>query len=130
MQMLPTKIALMFLPVCVLIGCGKNATDPMERAEPPKPREAATQLEQAFAAAGTDIKAYASTAAQALQTADFEGAVQSLQMIKERGSLTVDQGMAVHNSMVSLEARLITAIAEGDPNAKRAYEQLKNARRN
>jgi hypothetical protein len=32
--------------------------------------------------------------------------------------------------MVSLEAKLISAMSAGDANAKRAYEQLKKARRN
>jgi hypothetical protein len=51
-------------------------------------------------------------------------------MMKEAGSLTVDQGIAVHNSMISLEARLISAVEAGDANAKRAYDQLKKSRRN
>ncbi len=122
--------------VCLLIsagvfaGCGKPATDSMERASTLKPKEAATQLEQAFTGANAELKSYATAASQALQKADYEGAVQTLQALKAQGNLTVDQGMAVHNSMIALETSLINAIDAGDPNAKRAYEQLKKARRN
>jgi hypothetical protein len=111
-------------------GCSKQAANPAERRTPPKPKEAASQLDQAFAGANNQVKSQASTASQALQSADYEKAAASLQMIKEQGNLTVDQGMAVHNSMISLEQKLISAMEAGDPNAKRAYEQLKRSRRN
>jgi len=115
----------------VLTGCGKKPeAEPVVTAQPPKPAEAASQLSQAFSAADQELKTVADAASTALQTADYEAAVQSLSMMKERGSLTVDQGIAVHNSMVSLETRLINAIAAGDANAKRAYEQLKKSRKN
>lgn len=114
-----------------LVGCGKPKDAPTQiSATPAKPKEAASQLDQAFVGAEPEVKTVANVASEALKTADYESAVQSLQIIRERGSLSVDQGMAVHNSMVSLEARLITAMAQGDQNAKRAYEQLKKTRRN
>ena len=116
--------------LCLVTGCGEKAPPPEERATPPKPKEAATQLDRAFTGANEEVRSFSSAASQALQTADYEGAVQSLQMIKEKGGLTPDQGMAVHNSMVSLEAKLISAMSAGDANAKRAYEQLKKARKN
>lgn len=126
------------IPISLLLGalclgvcaCGKQAADPVEQIAPAKPAQAATQLDQAFTAAPTEIQEVAKAAADALQRADYESAVQSLQMIREQGSLTVDQGLAVHNSMISLEARLIAAMGAGDPNAKRAYDQLKKARKN
>jgi hypothetical protein len=116
--------------LCLLNGCGEKAPSAVERAAPPKPKEAATQLDRAFAGASADVKSFSSAASQALQTADYEGALQSLQMIKEKGGLTADQGLAVHSSMVSLEAKLISAMSAGDANAKKAYEQLKKSRRN
>jgi len=116
--------------LCLVTGCGEKASPLAEMAAPAKPKEAATQLERAFAGANAEIKSFSTAASQALQTADYEGAVQSLQMIKEKGGLTPDQGLAVHSSMVSLEAKLISAMSAGDANAKRAYEQLKKARRN
>jgi hypothetical protein len=116
--------------LCLVTGCGEKAPSPVERAAPVKPKEAATQLDRAFAGASEEVKSVSSAASQALQTADYEGAVQSLQMIREKGGLTPDQGLAVHSSMVSLEAKLISAMSAGDANAKRAYEQLKKSRRN
>lgn len=116
--------------LCLVNGCGEEAPPPLERAVPQKPKEAATQLDRAFAGASEEVKSFSSAASQALQTADYEGAVQSLQMIREKGGLTPDQGLAVHSSMVSLEAKLISAMSAGDANAKRAYEQLKKSRRN
>jgi hypothetical protein len=71
--------------LCLVTGCGEKASPLAEMAAPAKPKEAATQLERAFAGANAEIKSFSTAASQALQTADYEGAVQSLQMIKERG---------------------------------------------
>lgn len=124
------NLAVFLLFVSLGAGCSKQSASPAERATPPKPKEAASQLDQAFAGANTQAKSQASTASQALQSADYEKAAVSLQTIKEQGNLTVEQGMAVHNSMISLEQKLISAMEAGDPNAKRAYEQLKRSRQN
>lgn len=120
-------LALFGLAAC---GCREKPSSPLEQAVPVKPKEAAAQIDQAFVQAPSEIQSYAKAASEALQRADYEGAVQSLQLIKEQGSLTVEQGMAVHNSMISLEAKLIAAMGAGDANAQRAYEQLKKARKN
>jgi hypothetical protein len=56
--------------------------------------------------------------------------IKSLEVIKARQNLTVEQGTAVYNSELALEARLIAGISADDPNAKRAYELLKKSRRN
>ena len=114
----------------VFIGCGNPTANSLERAATPKPKEAATQLELAFAGADAGVKSYATVASLALQKADYEAAVQALQTLKAQGNLTMDQGLAVHNAMIALEARLISAMDAGDANAQRAYEQLKKARRN
>lgn len=112
-------------------GCGKEETSKFTpQAEPPKPQEAATQLQQAFVNSAPEVKSTAATASQALQAANYEEAVKSLQTMKAKQNLTVDQGMAIYNSERALEARLINAMMAGDPNAKRAYEQLKKSRRN
>jgi hypothetical protein len=123
-------IVLIALVSAMLSGCGEKATPDAPRAAPPKPKEAASQLDRAFAGATPEVKSFSTAASQALQKEDYEGAVQSLQMIREKGGLSPDQGMAVHNSMVSLEARLISAMGMGDANAQRAYEQLKRSRKN
>ena len=121
----------LLMAVAGLAGCGKPKTEGVELSDKPqKPEQAATQLEQVFVAAEPDLKQVADVASDALQKADYQAAVHSLQTIKERGGLTIDQGIAVQNSMISMEARLISAAAAGDQNAKRAYEQLKKSRRN
>lgn len=128
---LGTSLILLLCGVVFLGGCGKKEAEGVAAtATPPKPKEAATQLDQAFSSADQELKVVAGAASTALQTADYEAAVQSLSIMKEQGSLTMDQGIAVYNSMVSLETRLLNAMAAGDQNAKRAYEQLKKSRRN
>ena len=112
----------------VLIGCSESDSDVLPAANTPK--EAASQLQQAFVNANIEAKSDAKTASDALQNADYEKAIQSLQILKARQNLTFDQGMAVYNSMVSLEGKLIASAEAGDPKAKRAYELLKRSRRN
>jgi hypothetical protein len=111
-------------------GCSKSAGDGASAAAPLKPKEAASQLQQAFVSADVAVKNNANIASEALRTADYEKAIQSLQTIKARQNLSFDQGLAVHNSMVALESKLISAMNAGDANAKRAYELLKQSRRN
>ncbi len=120
----------LFLALLILAGCGKPEGDQSVTATPPKPVEAATQLQKAFVTANPEIKSTADTASAAMEAANYEQAIQSLQVIKARQNLTIEQGMAVYNSERSLEARLIAAMEAGDPNAKRAYEMLKKTRRN
>jgi hypothetical protein len=124
------QLILSVLAAAALAGCGKAEGDAGVGAAPAKPKQAAAQLEQAFAGAPAEVKQYANAASKALQAADYEGAIQSLHLVQQQGTLTLEQGMAVHHSMVSMETRLIQAINAGDENAKRAYEQLKKARRN
>lgn len=125
-----TTVVLATILFVVSTGCGKSDTDGAPTAAAPPPKQAATQLQQAFISASPEIKNTAATASQALQAANYEQAVQSLQKIKAQKDLTLEQGMAIYNSERSLEARLIAGINAGDPNAKRAYELLKKARRN
>jgi hypothetical protein len=113
-----------------LAGCGKPDDGTTPTATPPQPKEAASQLQQAFVGATAEVKNTANVASEALRTADYEKAIQSIQAIKARQNLTYDQGIAVYNSERSLEAKLIMGMNAGDPNAKRAYELLQKARRN
>jgi hypothetical protein len=110
-------------------GCRKSATESPSAAPVTKPAEAATQLQQAFVSAPAEVKQTATAASEALRAADYEAAMRSLQAMKARQDLTPQQSMAVHESSAALEARLIAAMERGDPNAKRAYEQLRRSRR-
>lgn len=94
-----------------------------------KPKAAAVQLQQAFEQAPPEVKQTAVAASQAIQSADYESAVVAIQLIKTKPNLSFEQGLAVHASEVSLESRLIHALAAGDPKAKQAYELLKKSRR-
>ena len=130
MKMSFLRNVVLFLVLSVIfVGCSKQ-TNPMERGAPGSPKDAAQQLDQAFATADAQKKAQVAAASQALKNLEYEKAVVSLQLLKKEGNLTTEQGVAVHNSMISLEAKIIDAIDAGNENAKRAYEQLKKARRN
>jgi hypothetical protein len=111
-------------------GCSRSAPEDPVVAAPKNPEQAATQVSVAFEQAAPEVKQMATVAAEFMRQADYEKAVISLGAIKESQGLTLQQGMAVHNSMVALEASLIQAIEAGDPNAKRAYELLKAHKRN
>ena len=111
-------------------GCSESPEAGTPTATPLQPQEAASQLQQAFTSANPEVKNNATVASDALRTADYEKAIQSIQTIKARQNLTYDQGIAVYNTERALEARLIAGMNAGDPNAKRAYELLKKSRRN
>lgn len=111
-------------------GCNKSAKEITVAATPPPPKEAAAQIQQAFISASQEVRDTASVFSQSLQNANYEQAIQSLQAIKARENLTLQQGTAVYNSEMALEARLIAGIQAGDLNAQRAYDLLKKSKRN
>ena len=99
-------------------------------ATPPPPKEAAAQIQQAFISASPEVEDAANVFSQSLQTANYEEAIQSLQAIKARENLTLQQGTAVYKWEMALEARLIAGIQAGDSNAQRGYDSLKKGKRN
>jgi len=112
-----------------LSGCGKSDEDQAYKSVR-TPKEAASQLEQAFANASPEVKQDASLAAQAMRAGEYEKAVLSLQAVRSSGSVNLQQGLAIHSSIVALENKLVSAMEAGDPNAKRAYELLRQIKRN
>jgi hypothetical protein len=110
-------------------GCSKSPKEITTTAAPPQPKEAASQIQQAFTAAPVEVKKSAEVVSESLRTANYEQAVKSLQVIRAGQNLTFEQGMAVHNSERALVAKLLVAMEAGDPNAKRAYEMLKKSHR-
>lgn len=124
-RMLPVLVALV---VAALAGPGCGRSD--EDAATLTPAQAATQLDEAFAAAPAEVQHTVQTAAEALKEGDAEKAVVALEVARSSPTLTLEQGLAVHNSLVALEANLINAAAAGDVKAQRAYELLKKAKRN
>lgn len=103
-------------------GCGQGGSD-LRVAETPK--QAATQLDSAFSAAKPEFQGAARAASEALRNGDYPAAVDSLQALKASESVTPEQGMAVHSSLVVLEGGLISAMESGDAKAKQAYQRLK-----
>lgn len=126
----PSAFGFLAAVLLAFTACSKSEKDFTPTATPPKPQEAASQLQQAFTTATPEVQTTAQVASEALRTADYEKAIQTLQTIKARQNLTYDQGIAVYNSERALEAKLIMDMNAGDPNAKRAYELLKKSRRN
>ncbi len=125
-----TAVALISCAAIFLLnGCGKSS-DAAGEVPPRNPKEAATQLQQVFASAPPDVKQNADVASEAMRKGDYEKAVLSLQVIRSGQNITLDQGLAIHNSAVAMEAKLISAIEAGDENARRAYELLKRLKRN
>jgi hypothetical protein len=125
-----TKSALAILALSLALGTSSCSKTETGAAPPPAtPAQAATQLQQVFAAAPPEVKQNATIASEALKTANYEQAIQSLQQITTRKNLTLEQGMAVQQSMVALEQRVLAAAAAGDPAAKRAYELLQSSHR-
>jgi len=111
----------------LLAACGP---DPGDIRQPANPREAASQVEQAFAHSDPATRGIASSVSEALRKGDYEQAVVSLQTIKTAPAITPDQGLAIHGTALTLEAQLIRALQSGDKNAERAYELLKTLKRN
>ena len=113
-------------------GCGKSGAQ-KDLPVPKTTKQAATQLDQVFAAAtaeaSPEVKQNAAVASQALRSGEYETAIVSLSAIKESRNLTLDQGMAVYNSMAALRGKILADMEAGDPNAKRAFEMLKKMKR-
>lgn len=109
-------------------GCGRRNPDGFIPTQAPE--KAATGLEQAFDGASGEVQENVRLVAEAMRRREYEKAVTSLEAVRNQSDLTLDQGMAIHGSMVSMESQLIQAIEAGDPNAQRAYNLLKALKRN
>jgi hypothetical protein len=107
-------------------GCGKKDAD-VSLARNPK--EAAIQLDQAFGNVDPQIRAPITVASEAMRTGDYEKAVMNLQLVKESNALNVQQGLAIHGSVLTMEAQVVRGVESGDPRAIRAYELLKAMKR-
>jgi outer membrane murein-binding lipoprotein Lpp len=110
-----------------LAGCGgSNETDsPLAES----PEQAASQIEQAFSDADNATRQVAAAASEALRKGEYEKAIVSLETVRDAPDVTPDQGLAIYNSTVALEQRLISAMEAGDKNAERAYQMLKAFKR-
>lgn len=116
-------LAVLGIGLGTLIGCSRKDADEVKLATTPS--EAASQLDSAFGSAPEEFRRAAGEASAALRSGDLSRAVESLGALRESGSVSLQQGVAVHGSMVLLESRLIAASEAGDPKAREAYTQLK-----
>ena len=111
-----------------MAGCSKSTE--AETGIAKTPEQAASQMEQAFASADAKTRELAAATSEALRKSEYENAVVSLQTMRASQETTPDQRRAVYNSAVTLEARLISAMESGDKNAERAYQLLKELKKN
>ncbi len=110
-------------------GCGSGAKSEADLKLPATPAEAAAQVEEVFATSEPVAKENAAAAAEAVRTGNYEKAVVALQSLKARPEATLNEGLAVHGYLVTLEAKLINDAAAGDEKAQRAYELLRKMKR-
>jgi len=116
------------IAVLFLDGCSKSRDD-LSEAVPRSPNEAASQLQKVFATAAPDIKQTVSVVTEAMRKDDYEKAVASLQIIRSGKNITLDQGLAIHNSELAMRRKILSGMEAGDENAKRAYKILKELKR-
>ncbi len=112
--------------ICILSGCGGNE----ERLRSSgTPVEAADHLTEAFENASAQTKKNAGIASEAMRKGEYGKALVALESVKN-SSPTFEQGIAVNDSLISLEHELISQMANGDPNARQAYQILKRVNQN
>ena len=116
------------ITVLLLDGCRKSADD-LSEAVPRSPHEAASQLQKVFETAAPEVRQTVSVVSEAMRTEDFEKAVVSLQIIRSGKNITLDQGLAIHNSELAMRRKILSGMEAGDENAKRAYKILKELKR-
>jgi len=124
----PLAIVLGAIAVLFLSGCGKSGDD-LSEAVPRSPREAASQLQKVFETATPETKQAANIVAVAMRKDDYEKAVVSLQIIRNGKNITLDQGLAIHNSELAMRRKILSGMEAGDENAKRAFQLLKELKR-
>lgn len=117
------RASILVLPWFLALGCGGNGQDEWAIADTPK--AAATQIESAFASAPDAYRNAAKIASDSLSSGDYDKALEALQVIRASENVTLEQGLAVHSSMVALERSLVAAAEAGDQAAEETYTRLK-----
>ena len=109
----------------VFIACGKPSDS-----STPSAQQAVARVEQAYAGADPATKATIATMADAMKKGDYEQAVVSLTTIRSAQAKTPEQQEAIVQSAQAIEAKLLRAMEAGDKNAERAYQLMKELKRN
>jgi hypothetical protein len=103
-----------------LMGCGKSTNA----------KQAAVEIEKAFANADAATKQNAVVVSQSMREGQFDQAVVSLTAIQAQRGTTPEQLQAIQNSSIALQDELIRRMEAGDEKAKAAYKLLQEMRRN
>lgn len=126
-QRCPRLLAMLGVLVVIGLGaCGKRDGDSVTAGTP---KEAAAGLDAAFSSAPTAVQENVRLVSQAMRDGHYDQAVVSLQVVRSQENLSLEQGMAIQGSILTLEQQLVQGVQSGDPNAKRAYELLKALKR-
>lgn len=110
----------LFASIVLLAGCGKSADT----------KQAAAEIEKAFANADTATKQTATAVSQAMREGQFDQAVVSLTTIQAQRGTSPEQLQAIQNSSIALQGELLRRMEAGDEKAKAAYKLLQELRRN
>lgn len=115
------KQILGLITLAALVGC--DSVD--DSAPVTSTSQAVHRLDKAFAGAPENFRRAATDASNALNAGELGKAVESLGALRTSEGVTVDQGLAVHNTMVMLEATLLERVEAGDAEARKTYAMLK-----
>jgi short-subunit dehydrogenase len=94
------------------------------------PKQAAEIVQQAYATADAATKQAVASLSESMRKEDFEQAVISLTAIRAKPATTPEQHRAIIQSAQAIEMNLINRINAGDKNAERAYQLMKELKRN
>jgi hypothetical protein len=102
-----------FLSAFLLANCGAS------------PNSAAARGEKAFSSAPAETRTFWMMATTAIRTNDLALALATLGKLHSTQGLTPEQTKAVEATSTALSDRLYSAANRGDPNAKRALDDLR-----
>jgi hypothetical protein len=72
---------------------------------------------------------YVEQTVNAMRTRDYAAAAQTLQALQQQPHLTPRQRIALQGAMENVQGQLAQKLQRGDPDARRAAEELRNAMR-
>ena len=111
-------LSVLLLALLSSVGCDKSSTPPpsLTAAELP------AALEKAFAKAKPEAKELANQVSTALQAKDYPKAFQAVQSLGALPSLTKQQAGVISSALVTVNALLQEAQAQGDAKAAQAIQ--------
>jgi hypothetical protein len=121
-----TRTLIAFTALLLLVtACNKPTAS-----NTPSPKQAADQVQQAYASADNATKQAVASLSESMRKEDFEQAVISLTTIRAKPATTPEQQQAIIQSAQAIEMNLISRINAGDKKAERAYQLMKELKRN